>query len=123
MSIYKIAYRVCQNFNESGFAFTIDERPSDVAGVQFLIEFDANPDTSIKIWEGHRTNTYNVRCRTTDDNISDLWKDLGLRVEMETAPPYVGVDELYVGGMSTPINGGDIDELVTFCLDVADYVG
>jgi len=123
MSIYKIAYRVCQNYNESGFAFTIDERSSDLAGAQFFIEFDANPDTSIKIWEGHRTNTYNVRCRTTDDNISDLWKDLGFRVDMEPAPPSIGVDQLYSCSQSTPIKGGDIDELVTFCLDVADYVG
>ena len=112
MSIYKIAFKVCNALNNDRRDFSIEEH----AQMELDLYFGNSKSTKIKIWGSG--NVLRVSCRTAREEIADLWRDYGWKVSTEPADPSLDQDEIYICERDEPC-----DEVVTFCTDVADYVG
>tara|TARA_R110002020_G_scaffold66361_1_gene174464 strand:- start:56 stop:385 length:330 start_codon:yes stop_codon:yes gene_type:complete len=109
MSLYKIGFKVCNALNNDRRDFSIEERAQ--GGLDLY--FGNSKSTKINIWGSG--DVLIASCRTAREEIADLWRDYGWKVYTEPADPSLDQDEIYICERC--------DEIVTFCTDVADYVG
>ena len=122
MSLYKLAFRVCNALNDDRRDFSIEEHFVRSHGHQRGMDlcFGNSKSTKIKIREDSG-EILHVSCRTAREEIADLWRDYGWKVSTEPADPSLDQDEIYICERSC--SGLAHRALIAFCTDVADYVG